>query len=144
MSVGLSFNRGRLLPTNYLWYWITVTNLWWLMKTKLVPSGSAKANGRESKTSLGQVFNFELGCFDDVRLLIYVDARPHLKLKTQPRFSPVSLSFSMVPYFIETLNYNLKSKHLVFRLLNRILYLVWGDIFCLSSISQILTLSTSL
>ncbi len=84
------------------------------MKTNLVPSGSAKANRREPKTGLGQVFNFKLGCFDDVRLLIYADARPHLKLKTQPRFSPVSLSFSMVPYFIETLKYNLKSKHQVF------------------------------
>jgi hypothetical protein len=40
--------------------------------------GSAKANGREPKTDLGQVFNFKLGCFDDEYLLIYMDTRPHL------------------------------------------------------------------
>ncbi len=32
----------------------------------------------------------ELGCFGDVRVLIYADARPRLQLKTQPRLSPVS------------------------------------------------------
>jgi hypothetical protein len=57
--------------------------------------GSAKANGREPKTSLGRVFNFKLGCFDDVWVLIYADACPHLWLKTRPRFSPVSFSLSM-------------------------------------------------
>jgi hypothetical protein len=44
---------------------------------------------------LGRVLNFKLDCFDDEYLLIYVDARPHIKLKTRPRFSPVSLSLSM-------------------------------------------------
>jgi hypothetical protein len=39
---------------------------------------SAKANGRVPKTCLGQVFNYKLGCFDDMHVLIYVDARPHL------------------------------------------------------------------
>jgi hypothetical protein len=57
--------------------------------------GSAKVNRREPKTGLGWVFNFKLGCFDDVRVLIYADARPHLQLKTRARFSPVSLSLSM-------------------------------------------------
>jgi hypothetical protein len=58
-------------------------------------SGSAKANGREPKTGLDRVFNFKVGCFDDVRVLIYADVHPHLQLKTRPRFSPVSLSLSM-------------------------------------------------
>jgi hypothetical protein len=40
--------------------------------------GRAKANGREPKTCLGQVFKYKFGCFDDVHVLIYVDARPHL------------------------------------------------------------------
>jgi hypothetical protein len=51
-------------------------------------SGSAKADGREPKTCLCRVFKYKLGCFDDVHVFIYVDARPHLLLKTQPRFSP--------------------------------------------------------
>ncbi len=40
--------------------------------------GSAKANGREPETCLGRVFNYKLGCFNDVHVFIYVDARPHL------------------------------------------------------------------
>jgi len=43
-----------------------------------VSSGSAKANGIEPNTGLGRVFNFKLGCFDDVHVLIYADACPHL------------------------------------------------------------------
>jgi len=43
-----------------------------------VRPGSVKANGREPKICLGWVFNYKLGCFDDVHVLIYVDARPHL------------------------------------------------------------------
>jgi hypothetical protein len=39
--------------------------------------GCTKANGREPKTGLGRVFNFKLGCFDDVRVFIYADADPH-------------------------------------------------------------------
>ncbi len=41
------------------------------------------------------VFNYKLGCFGYVHVLNYVDAHPHLKLKTRPRFSPVSLILSM-------------------------------------------------
>jgi hypothetical protein len=37
-----------------------------------------EANGSEPKTGLGQLFNFKLGCFDDVRVLIYADRCPHL------------------------------------------------------------------
>ncbi len=44
-----------------------------------------KANGREPKTRLGQVYNYKLGCFDDVHVLIYVYAYPHLLLKTRPK-----------------------------------------------------------
>jgi hypothetical protein len=40
--------------------------------------GSAKASRREPKTTLGQVFNYKLGCFDDVPVIIYMDACPHL------------------------------------------------------------------
>jgi len=68
----------------------------WLKEPRQVHAGSTKANGREPKTGLGQVLNFKLGCFDDVPVLIYVDIRPHLQLKTRPRFSSVSLSLSMV------------------------------------------------
>jgi len=46
--------------------------------------------------NLKLVFNFKLGCFDGVLVLIYADACPHLKLKTRPRFSPVSLILSMI------------------------------------------------
>ncbi len=42
--------------------------------TKIVLSGSAKANGREPKTGLGRVFNYMLGCYDDVHVLMYADA----------------------------------------------------------------------
>jgi hypothetical protein len=63
--------------------------------------GSAKANRREPKTSLGRVFNYKFGCFGDVHGLIYVDTRPHLTLKTRPRFRPVSLSLSMDQVVIE-------------------------------------------
>ncbi len=52
--------------------------------------GSAKANRREPKTCLGRVFSYKLGCFNNVHVFIHVDVRPHLWLKTRPRFSPVS------------------------------------------------------
>jgi hypothetical protein len=41
-------------------------------------AGSTKANRRQPKTGLGRVFNFKFVCFDDARVLIYVDAHPHL------------------------------------------------------------------
>jgi hypothetical protein len=41
-------------------------------------SGCAKANGTEPKTCLGRVFKYKLSCFDDVHVLIYADAHPHL------------------------------------------------------------------
>ncbi len=36
-------------------------------------TGSTKANVREPKTCSGRVFNYKLGCFDDVHVLIYVE-----------------------------------------------------------------------
>jgi hypothetical protein len=44
----------------------------------LSPAGSAKGNGRQTKTCLGRVFNYKLGRFYDVHVFIYVDAQPHL------------------------------------------------------------------
>jgi hypothetical protein len=44
---------------------------------------------------LGLAFNYKLGRFNDVNVFAYVDTRPHLQLKTRPRFSRVSLSLSM-------------------------------------------------
>ncbi len=41
-------------------------------------TGSAKANGREPKTGLGQVSNYKLGCSDYVHLIMYTDAHPYL------------------------------------------------------------------
>ncbi len=41
-------------------------------------AGSAKANGREPKTGLGRVFNYMLGCYDDVHVIMYTDAHPYL------------------------------------------------------------------
>ncbi len=60
------------------------------IKTFSAVAGSAKANGREPKTGLGRVFNYKLGCYDDVRVLMYAYAHPYLKLKTRPRFCPLS------------------------------------------------------
>jgi hypothetical protein len=42
----------------------------------LILAGSAKASGREPKTGLGRVFNYKLGCFDDVH--VYTDVHPYL------------------------------------------------------------------
>ncbi len=36
-------------------------------------SNSAKADGREPKTGLGQVFNYKLGCYDDVHAIMYTE-----------------------------------------------------------------------
>ncbi len=44
----------------------------------LVEASSEKANGRETKTCLGRVFNSKLGCFNDAHALIYVDTCPYL------------------------------------------------------------------
>jgi len=52
-------------------------NSWRAFVVQVSP-GRTKANGREPKTCLGRVFNYKLGCYDDVHLLIYVDARPCL------------------------------------------------------------------
>ncbi len=38
----------------------------WQQVEKQLKLGSAKANRREPKTCLGRVFNYKLGCFEDV------------------------------------------------------------------------------
>jgi len=43
-----------------------------------VKAGRAKASGREPKTGLGRVFNYKLGCYDDVHVIMYTDAHPYL------------------------------------------------------------------
>ncbi len=60
---------------------------------------SAEANRREPESCLGQVFNFKLGCFVISVIAWHTTARPRLELKTQHRFCPVSLSFSMLFVF---------------------------------------------
>ncbi len=48
--------------------------IWWLTEPHCTKVLSLVFNGREPKTGLGLVFNFKLGCFDDVHVLIYADA----------------------------------------------------------------------
>ncbi len=40
-------------------------------------AGSAKDNGREPKIGLGQGFDYKLGCYDDVHVIMYTDANPY-------------------------------------------------------------------
>jgi hypothetical protein len=42
-----------------------------------IKAGSAKAKGREPENCLCRVFDYKLGCFDDVHVYINVDA-PHI------------------------------------------------------------------
>jgi hypothetical protein len=57
--------------------------------------GSTKANGREPKSCLGQVFNFKLDCFVTYAIERHIQAHPSLELNTLPWFRPVSWSLSM-------------------------------------------------
>ncbi len=43
--------------------------------------GSTKANGREPKTCLGRVFNFKLGCFNDVHVFYLCGRTPTSKVE---------------------------------------------------------------
>jgi hypothetical protein len=56
----------------------------------LCVAGSTKANGREPKSCLGQVFNFKLGRFCYEWNCMTYTSMPTLVLKTWPRFCPVS------------------------------------------------------
>ncbi len=58
--------------------------------------GSVISNGREPRSCLCQVFNFRLGSFVSKQCYWITCARPHLELKTWPRFCPVSRSLFMV------------------------------------------------
>jgi len=62
--------------------------------------GSAKANGREPKSYLNQVFNFKLGCFVMCTIWMAIQACPSLQLKSWPRCRPFSLSLSMINAFL--------------------------------------------
>ena len=62
--------------------------------------GSVKANGKEPKSFLGQVFNFKLGCFVMYTIVWPIQARQSLEFKTQPMFCPVSSSLSMLKPFM--------------------------------------------
>ncbi len=53
-------------------------------------SGIAKANGRESQSCLGRVFNYKLGCLGVMKVLSCMDTRSHLELKC---FEPVIWGF---------------------------------------------------
>ncbi len=55
---------------------------------KLLRRGGECKTLIEPKTCFCWVFNYKLSCYDDVHVLINVDARPHLLLKTRPRLSP--------------------------------------------------------
>jgi hypothetical protein len=57
-------------------------------------AGSMKANGREPKSCLGQVFNLKLGCFVMCTIAWSIQVQPSLQWKTRHRFCPVSLSLS--------------------------------------------------
>jgi hypothetical protein len=46
---------------------------------------------------------FQVGCFGDMQVLICVDGRPHLELKTWPGFVLLLTSLSMINHF--RLNY---------------------------------------
>ncbi len=58
--------------------------------TIIVCSGSVTTKGREPRSCLGQVFNCKLGSFIDNNKNLVTCKWPLLKLKTQPRFCPVS------------------------------------------------------
>ncbi len=57
--------------------------------------GSAITNRREPRSCLGRVFNCMLGSFTDNTKNVAACKWPLLKLKTLPRFCPVSSSLSM-------------------------------------------------
>jgi hypothetical protein len=63
--------------------------IWWSKP------GSTKAYRREPRSCMGWVFNFKLGCLCMSAIAWHIQAPPHLKLKTRPRFCNVSLSLSM-------------------------------------------------
>ncbi len=92
---------------------------WHFCHSGCTKPGSVKANRREPKTGLGQVFNFRLGCFDDVSVLIYADTHPRLQLKTRTRFSPLSLSLSMTK--LHQRKYSLSNSCLTYCILSSIM-----------------------
>jgi hypothetical protein len=55
-----------------------------------------KVNRIEPISCAGQVFNSKLDRFAILHSKCTACTQPHLELKTQPRFSPVNLSLSMI------------------------------------------------
>ncbi len=53
-------------------------------------AGALDNYGREPKSCLGRVFSFKLGSFTDKTKNVAACKWPLLKLKTRPRFCPVS------------------------------------------------------
>ncbi len=43
-----------------------------------VKRGAQKLTAENLQLVLGRVFNYKLGCFNDVHVFVYVDACPHL------------------------------------------------------------------
>jgi hypothetical protein len=84
--------------------WIKISNF--LQLNSFIDTGSVKANVREPKSWLGQVFNFTLGCFVMCTIAWPIHARQSLKeWKTRPRFHPFSLSLSMLEIVVNTLGF---------------------------------------
>ncbi len=44
----------------------------------VVKRGAQKLTGENLKPVLGRVFNYKLGCYDDVHVNMYMDAHPYL------------------------------------------------------------------
>ncbi len=85
----LAFNRDRCCHLVFcfqliFFHWVHIA----------IHMGSAKAYGREPRSWLGRVFHFILGCSCISAIEWPIQAPQHLKLKTRPRFCPVSLSIS--------------------------------------------------
>ncbi len=66
--------------------------------------GSAITNRWETKSCLGKVFNSKLVNFTDDSKTVAACKWPLLKLKTRPRFCPVSLSLSLSRLFLSCPN----------------------------------------
>jgi hypothetical protein len=94
-----AWNRSKISQLNFLKQKLFFTQTKKERPLWLQPL-SAKANGREPKSCLRQVFNYKLGCFGDMHILNCVGTCPHLELKTWPRFRPVGYSLSMAHHAV--------------------------------------------
>jgi hypothetical protein len=81
-------------------------------------AGSLITNEREPRSCLGWVFNFKLGSFYWYHQNFAACKWPLLKLKTQPRFCPVSWSLSVLK---DSISFFKKKLFYVFS---------WNSLFC--------------